>query len=654
MGIKQKFFLLAGIIGAVLAIVSAIGYYTAQDHLTASIEQGMAATVDFKATEIDGWLDSKAQVAVASAKILHNLDDTTGSMREMMGSMDGDSEIDELTNGNENGLFMTWKSGNVTTVDPRARGWYKDAKAAGKLIFTDAYQGASNNKVVVSAAVPYNDKTGAFRGAICEDISLGVLTQQVAAIQYKGEGSGIIIEKTGKILASSGANETFKDIQTNAELKDHFQEMLKNNMGSFKVEQNGVPAVFAYSKVKSTGWIVGMIIPESVIYSELNSLKITYIVLTAIGIILLVFLSLKFSGTITKSIINLTKHADELAKGNLRVKDLTIDSNDEIGHLVNAFNIMSKNVRNLIAKMATTSEQVAASSEELTAGAGQSAEAANHVAATIEHVSDGMNSQMQTIEQATVHIESMVMAIAEAADKTESVNQISVQTADAAQSGENLLNEAINQMNQIETSVTQSAVVVENLGENSQQIGKIVEVISSIADQTNLLALNAAIEAARAGEAGRGFSVVAEEVRKLAEQSQTATEEIKNLILKIQGDTKQAVSTMGIGTSNVKTGAAAIRNVGTQFANIFSMVNDIRDRMTEIAASVQGVSIGSQKIVEAIMNVDSVSRDTAGETQSISAATQEQSASMEEIASASQSLAQMAEAMQETIHKFKI
>jgi methyl-accepting chemotaxis protein len=209
-------------------------------------------------------------------------------------------------------------------------------------------------------------------------------------------------------------------------------------------------------------------------------------------------------------------------------------------------------------------------------------------------------------------------------------------------------------MDQIETSVTQSAVVVENLGENSQQIGKIVEVISSIADQTNLLALNAAIEAARAGEAGRGFSVVAEEVRKLAEQSQKATEEIKNLILKIQGDTKQAVATMGIGTSNVKTGAAAIRNVGTQFSNIFSMVNDIRDRMTEIASSVQGVSIGSQKIVEAIMNVDSVSRDTAGETQSISAATQEQSASMEEIASASQSLAQMAEAMQETIHRFKI
>lgn len=198
-----------------------------------------------------------------------------------------------------------------------------------------------------------------------------------------------------------------------------------------------------------------------------------------------------------------------------------------------------------------------------------------------------------------------------------------------------------------------SADVVAKLGENSQQIGQIVEAISSIAEQTNLLALNAAIEAARAGEYGRGFAVVAEEVRKLAAESQESAEQIKERIGSIQKDTAEAVESMNAGTEEVKSGTAAIREVGARFADILSMVNGINEQMEEITGSVKKVADGADNIVKAVDSIDSISRKTAENTGSISAATEEQSASNEEIAAASQSLSKMAADMQTAIGKFK-
>jgi len=223
-----------------------------------------------------------------------------------------------------------------------------------------------------------------------------------------------------------------------------------------------------------------------------------------------------------------------------------------------------------------------------------------------------------------------------------------------AEHGEELMQGAVKRMETIESTVTATADVVKKLGENSQQIGAIVETISSIADQTNLLALNAAIEAARAGEAGRGFSVVAEEVRKLAEQSQVATEEIKERISTIQQDTNAAVNAMEQGTIEVERGTQAVREVGEQFGEILSMVGSIEEQIQDINVSVQTVSKGTTNIVSAVDEIDEISRVTSGHTQTISAAAEEQSASSEEIASASQALAVLAGELQETTRQFKV
>lgn len=505
---------------------------------------------------------------------------------------------------------------------------------------------------MVSVATPIKNE-GQFIGATCTDIALDVLEKQAELMKYHGEGQSIILEKTGNILATNGIGEAMKNIKDVKGVGEHFAEMSQKESGYFEMDFNGETQLFSYTTVPTTGWILGIAVPKSFVFASLNQLKIIYGVLTILGLLVTMVAFLFFSRKITNSIVSLENHATQLADGNLRMEQIPVLSDDEIGQLTRAFNTMSNNLRNLITQMATTSEQVAASSEELTANAQQSAEASVHVAETVGGVSLAMENQLKDINGAKQNVDVVFKDITAMTDKARKVSNTSTDTAKAAQQGAELMENAIARMGHIEKSVMASADVVAKLGENSQQIGQIVEAISSIAEQTNLLALNAAIEAARAGEYGRGFAVVAEEVRKLAAESQESAEQIKERIGSIQKDTAEAVESMNAGTEEVKSGTAAIREVGARFADILSMVNGINEQMEEITGSVKKVADGADNIVKAVDSIDSISRKTAENTGSISAATEEQSASNEEIAAASQSLSKMAADMQTAIGKFK-
>ena len=414
----------------------------------------------------------------------------------------------------------------------------------------------------------------------------------------------------------------------------------------------------AYKPLKNqNGQVVGMLF-MGIPTKELDEIQSGFIRTIAIAVIVLLVVIGAISwfviGRVVKQINGLVGHMGEMSQGNLRLEPLPVTSSDEIGLMSEEFNAMLKNLRGLITQMANSAEQVAASSEELTASSQQAAEAATHVAQTVVEVAGGMDKQLASVDSAKQNIDAAFIDINTMTEKAAVVTENTEQMAGAADHGAELMNNAMEKMNGIEQSVANSAQVVKKLGENSKQIGQIVESISAIADQTNLLALNAAIEAARAGEAGRGFSVVAEEVRKLAEQSQLSAEEIKERIAVIQGDTADAVVAMEAGTNEVALGTQAIREVGEQFQDITARVASIKSEMVEINDEVQKVSKGMQGIVTAMDTIDEVSRSTSEETQTISAAAEEQSASSEEIASASHSLADLATELQSATGQFKV
>ena len=652
LNLKQKFGLLAVLSSALLVIVSAIAYYISDKSLTETIEQEAREIVKSQAIELDKWLIGRSVTAEHLADLLGNMG-TFDKMKnpELYALATSDKDVMEVTIGLEDKFFYGYHAGDFTgKIDPTDRGWYLTAKDKNALSISDSYVDSFTGKTVVSAVAPIKTPSGQFMGATC--ITLDALDRQVETMNYCGKGDGLIIERNGTVLATSGAD--IKTVQEIPELAKRFDEMIEKGNGYFILpadKNNPKKSVFVYNTLRSSGWIVGIAVDESYVFESLSSLSVTYFILVVVGAIVMFIFSLKMSSSITTAIEKLQEHAVQLSKGNLRLDDIKIDSRDEIGTLATAFNDMSASLRNLIGKMSNTAHQVAAASEELTASAQQSADTSVHVAEKVGEVNMNVTSQLEDIEAAKNSVDLVFRDIENMSEKTKVVTKASNETAESAQRGSKLMETAVGKMTNIEKSVMASAEVVKKLGESSQQIGQIVEAISGIAEQTNLLALNAAIEAARAGEHGRGFAVVSEEVRKLASESATSAEQIRDRINQIQHDTAQAVEAMQTGTKDVQEGTAAIREVGQQFEQIMQRVDGIQQQMAGIGTSMKTVSDGANKTVESI---DEVSRQTSEHTNSISSDTETQSASNEEIAAASQSLSKLAEEMQDAIGSFKL
>ena len=652
MSIKQKLLLVGTLMALLVAAICGIGYYKAQDALLESTSNEIEATLDKEAATVDGWLIDKQKQVQSGANLIALMGDNPVTLQqEIMQYPLHDKDILSFYYGGEDARFISGLAGNVTGQrDPRERPWYKNARAAGKPIFTEVYEDARTKKMVVSVAAPYE------AGVVAADISLDTLSERIAHLKYHGEGQGIVVSPSGLIIAST-ENLTMKKADDNPILKANLSTMIQNQNGYFAAEKDGEQQIIAYATVPATGWIIAISVPESVAFAQLASLKMTYAGMSLLGILLVVGLILallRFAATITDTTDRLMHHVGALAKGDLSQPDLPVASQDELGQLSANFNTMMKNIRGVIRQVAETAEQLAAASEQLTAGAHQMAESATEIAGTVATVADGTGRQRESIADAKQNIGSVSGDIERVTEKAARVADNSVATAGAAEKGEALMNGAMQKMTGIEQSVLRSAEVVEKLGESSKQIGEIVETISAIADQTNLLALNAAIEAARAGETGRGFAVVAEEVRKLAEQSREAADQIKERITGVQHDTAQAVAAMQSGTSEVQEGTAAIRAVGTQFENIMRMVDEIKEQIADISSSMQTVTEGTERIIQSATMVDELTEKTADHMQNISSSSQSQSASSEEIASASQSLATLATDLQNATHKFKL
>lgn len=662
MKLRQQFAVLTAVVALLIAISCGVGYYMASSMLTDSIEHQLTAIVKGEGDNVDSWVANKAAMLNGTAAVLSKqpaeVIDSTASV-PFLGTASADKNILDITNGLENGNAYSWLDGNLSgpDFDPRTRDWYKDVKSAQKCIYTSAYVnkgGVTDGKIVVSYALPLIDSNGNFIGALCEDIDLDILKEVVKNINYEGQGSALIVDKDGQILASSGSEKIMSNVADYEELAVHLETVANQPTGFFETQMDGQDAVFAYTTLENTGWIVGLFVPSDYVFATLTKLKLVYTIIFIFGLLITGIGGMAFAKRISSTVIRLKDHALALADGNLTVADLEVQDNNEFGELTTSFNTMKEHLHKLIKDMSSVSQQVAASSQELTAGANQSAEAATNVAETITNIADGMQRQTSNIDAAKQEVDSLFDEIQTMGTNTQDIANTSNDTAEAAKLGEKLMTEAMDKMEHIENSVMSSANTVRVLGENSKEISMIVDTIVSIADQTNLLSLNAAIEAARAGEAGKGFAVVAEEVRKLAAESQSAAEQIQSKISSIQADTDHAVVAMESGTTEVQQGTQSIKEVGRQFADIMKQVNNIKEKIDSFQKASERITNGATKIVGAVDSIDEVSRETAAHTQTISAAAQEQSASSEEIASSSNALAQMAVELQDSTSKFKL
>lgn len=386
---------------------------------------------------------------------------------------------------------------------------------------------------------------------------------------------------------------------------------------------------------------------------EAGSIITLLIIVIAASLVLSISIGLLMTRLITKPIKDIQALFAETEQGDFTVKG-TYQSKDELGLLTASFNKMVAGVRSIIETVGETSHQVASSSQELSASADESTKASEYISTTIQELAVGSDQQVESVENSRTVIKGMTEFAGRISSSAEKAAATADQTALMSLEGTKAIDKVSAQMQSINETVVSLSEAFKHLTERSNEIGNITEVITSIAEQTNLLALNAAIEAARAGEQGKGFAVVADEVRKLAEQSAQSAEQITRLITIIQNDTKQTMNSVISATGEVKEGLVVVHEAGGAFQKIENSITEVVTQINDVTNLVKNLTAGTSEIETAISGVKEVAETAAGSTQTVSAATQEQLASMEEIAAASQILAQNAEELQHLIQKFKI
>ncbi|UII55342.1 methyl-accepting chemotaxis protein [Cytobacillus spongiae] len=381
-----------------------------------------------------------------------------------------------------------------------------------------------------------------------------------------------------------------------------------------------------------------------------NTTLIVAALATLIGIAIVSIFVIRFNGTLQA----LRQEMAKVENGDLSIQPLAVNRKDELGEVISSFNQMVANLKELVQKVIDTSQHVAASSEQLSANADETSKASEQIASSIQEVSSGAEIQLNRVSSSTNIVQQISIDIRDISTRADRVAQSSQHTLDKAQSGEAIIQNAIEQMNSITHNTKQSAEVISLLSEKSKEIEEIVTLINAIADQTNLLALNAAIEAARAGEHGKGFAVVADEVRKLAEQSGKSTQQINTLIKEIQSNIHKAVDSMHNGEKSVKRGTELVGDAGKSFIDISESVDAVSNRMKEVSQSIEQINQHTGALVDSIKGVSEITEQTTAYTHEVATATEEQTASMEEVSAATKVLANMAEELHEVASQFKI
>ncbi|WP_347812665.1 methyl-accepting chemotaxis protein [Tumebacillus sp. BK434] len=388
---------------------------------------------------------------------------------------------------------------------------------------------------------------------------------------------------------------------------------------------------------------------------EEDNAKLAIIGFGTVSLLVAVFSAVYLARTIVRPIRQINLQMREIAEGEGDLtQELKIKSKDEIGDLSKTFNAMLHNLRSMIQQVGLSADQVAASSEQLTASAQQAGSGTDQIAATMQEVAIGSERQMQSVVEVVQASNDMSQGVATIAASARQVSGTAGLASEAASQGAGAIQTAVEQMQSIHQTVQDLQNSVHILSDRSVDIGQIVEVITGISAQTNLLALNAAIEAARAGEQGKGFAVVADEVRKLAEQSAVSAQQITELIANIQAETRRTAKSTEVAAQEVVTGIENVTVAGNAFAGIRNSVQDMSVQIEAVSQTAQQIAVRTENVVEMVENIAAVTEETASGTQNVSASVEEQVASMEEISQSATSLTEMAAELQALVGKFKV
>ncbi|MBH3406615.1 methyl-accepting chemotaxis protein [Pseudomonas glycinae] len=585
MKFSHKILLAAALVVAIaFACFILFNDYRQREALQSSTEASMQELGSLTTSNIQTWLESRIQLLQSMAQQVVADGNAPASLKRIIDlpAYTGNFQLSYF--GGADGVMFSVPAGNrAPDYDPRARGWYKAANAAQQTIVTEPYIAASSGKLVITVATPVQ-RQGQMIGVAGADIDLSSVSAIINSLNFGGHGHAFIVSADGKILIHPDSKLVLKTLA-----EAYPNGAPKVTQGLKEVESDGKTQLISFTRVNgvpSADWYVALVLDKDTAFSMLSEFRTSALIAMVIAVVIIIALLGMLIRVLMQPLLTMGRAMHDIAEGEGDLtKRLTIHGHDEFGALGLSFNRFV--------------ERIHTSIREVSSATGQVNEVALRVVAASNSSMFNSDQQASRTNSVAAAINQLGAAAQEIAQNAALASQHSSDARSLAEDGQQVVDKTIHAMQQLSAKISDSCGNIETLNSNTVNIGQILEVITSISQQTNLLALNAAIEAARAGEAGRGFAVVADEVRNLAHRTQDSAQQVQKMIEELQVGARQAVGIMTESQRESESSVGIANQAGERLGSVTQRIGEIDGMNQSVATATE-----EQTAVVESINVD--------------------------------------------------